>query len=394
MNNPPTILMICSWLDHQSTVGIFFREQAKLMSLDFKFVLVNFRENVVGIRGLIKNRLQVDLKTQISEEGLEIIYLTYPRIWFVGSFLEKWFLKRTANVLIKHLDTRKISIQLIHAQSLFNAGYWAYWLNDWYNIPYLITEHNQISLYGVKSEKRLLIDKIFANSKRNLVVSFDKIRQFATNNIFSEFEVVGNCVNEDLFNYKPLKSGGAFEIMTIGAYTPIKDHKTMLKALKIVDDLETNVNVNFTWLGFNAWGGNLKAGQINSLIASFGFKRIKFHLIDVANRKEVSECLGKANLFLFSSIVEGMPVSVLEALSSGVPVCSTMCGGVDEIIRKENGKIVQVKDYNGMASFIESVIREEITFDREEISKAAINKFGSMAFRDRMLNIYCKALGA
>jgi len=114
--------------------------------------------------------------------------------------------------------------------------------------------------------------------------------------------------------------------------------------------------------------------------------------MEKAERDQVAELLQATDLFLFSSISEGMPVSVLEALACGVPVVTTRCGGVDEVIDESNGRIVQIKDYEGMADFIEKVILGDITFDRKKISASVIEKFGSEAFRKKMKKIYEEAI--
>lgn len=388
-----TILMICSWLHHESAIGIFFREQAKILSEEYEFSLTNIREEGIGFRTFLKNKKLSQIEKHFSPEGLPIYYLKVYRFWFLGDLFENYFRKRALKKLLDYVNDIDKKINLIHAQSLFNAGYWAYWFNEWFNIPYVTTEHNQISFYGLKPKKRQLIDKVFSNSRKNLVVSYDKIRQFAANGVYGEFQTVGNFVDENRFYFSAQKkqSERFLTFTTIGSFAPIKDQKTLLKALELVSKNYPDQLIVLNWIGFNAFGG-ITYEKIEKFLGNFNFKNINLNLYEKAGRNQIAEILRDSDLFLFSSISEGLPVSVLEALSCGVPVVTTRCGGVDEVINGSNGEIVQIKDFIGMADFIEKFIQRKINFNRGEISKSAIKKFGSVAFKEKMRKIYEEAL--
>lgn len=391
--NRSKIFMLCSWLDHKSTIGIFFREQAKILSEDFEFTLATLREEPIGFRSFLKKKKLSKVEKHISTEGLPVYYLEFYYFWFLGSYFKENFKKRALKKFFKSLNEQEGRINLIHAQSLFKAGYWAYWIHEMFKIPYILTEHNQISFYGLKTDERVLVDKVFLNSQKNLVVSFDKIRQFAANGVYADFVPIGNFVDEQRFHYaeEHPKKENNFAFSTIGAFSLIKDQTTLLKAIEIVASRNPERSFAFNWVGFDAWGGDSR-DKVEQLLTDYTLPNLSIHLLATAERDHVAELLQATDLFLFSSISEGMPVSVLEALACGVPVVTTRCGGVDEIIDESNGRMVQIKDYEGMADFIEKVILGDITFDRKKISASAIEKFGSEAFRQKMKKIYEEAI--
>lgn len=66
-------------------------------------------------------------------------------------------------------------------------------------------------------------------------------------------------------------------------------------------------------------------------------------------RSDVAELLAALDVFLLTSHVEANPVSILEALASGVPVVSTHVGSVPETVTADSGFLVAPGDAAGMA---------------------------------------------
>lgn len=53
----------------------------------------------------------------------------------------------------------------------------------------------------------------------------------------------------------------------------------------------------------------------------------------VGNQQDPSETLAAADLFLLTSETEGFGLAALEAMACGVPVVSSRCGGIEEVVR-------------------------------------------------------------
>ena len=88
------------------------------------------------------------------------------------------------------------------------------------------------------------------------------------------------------------------------------------------------------------------------IIKAYNFKNIKIIVKPLLNRAEVAKELKDSDLFVFSSLSEGMPISVLEALACGVPVFTSYCGGVDEIINDNNGRLYPIKNFEILSDLI------------------------------------------
>ena len=378
------IAIICSWLNIQKGVGSFFVEQAELVKDNFDVHLVHFKPYRFGFSKRKKASFSIKTNTQFTENQIPVFEVNYPEIYFFRKFFfQKVIEKKAQKSFLKKINK---PINLCHAQSLFDAGFWCYQLNKNYKIPYIFTEHNQLNLKGLPRKKDKLLKKVIASASEKLVVSNDLIRQFATNDIFENFNKLGNTFDETCFTYSENSKSDSFKIITIGAYTPIKDYETLLKALKIVDK-QINTKIQFTWIGFNCWGTDNNTAVTNTC-SDLGFKNIQFELIKSATKYEIANHLQQSDVLVSTSICETFGVSVLEALACGVPAVCTNSGGVLEMITPENGIICPIKDSESIAKRILQIYHKELLFDAEKISENIKLKFGSTTFTEKLSAIY------
>ena len=73
----------------------------------------------------------------------------------------------------------------------------------------------------------------------------------------------------------------------------------------------------------------------------------------------VRDELRAADAFLLSSLSEGISNAVLEAMACGLPVVTTDCGGMPEVVRDGvEGRVVPVRDVQAMATALVELARE------------------------------------
>jgi len=364
--------------------GSFFREQAKLVKDEFQVEMLVF--NSKSIREITKFWKLIYCKHRISEEGMSVTTVNYVSFWFLPSCLEKmietYYFKKL-NKIFK--ITKK---DLIFVNSIYPAGFLAYKFHKEIGVPYIIDEHQKFILTAKPKRSIALIHEVIKNAQKILVVSHDQARQMLTNGYQFEFEVLGNYVNEKLFFPIQKAENDVFKIITIGALTYFKDQKTIFKALKVLDGIAFDKKIEFHYFGINGWGIN-HTETVKKMVKEFDFQNVEIFLYpENLNRASIAKKMQEADLFILSSLMEGMCVSLMEALASGLPVCTTQCGGVDELIDNENGKIFQIRDFKGMASFIEKVIKGEIIFDQQIIANKLISEYGNVAFKNKLMHYY------
>lgn len=84
---------------------------------------------------------------------------------------------------------------------------------------------------------------------------------------------------------------------------------------------------------------------------------VKNNVLLVGYRSDVPDILNAADIFVFPSYHEGMPVSALEAMACGLPIiCSEIRGNVDIIREGDNGYLFQPSDVETLACKLEYLL--------------------------------------
>ena len=92
-------------------------------------------------------------------------------------------------------------------------------------------------------------------------------------------------------------------------------------------------------------------------------------LIMTGYRNDVYKFYRTSDLFVFPSFREGLPVSVMETMSAGLPIlCSQIRGNRDLVIEGENGFFIDCTDYKQLVSVANSLLS-----NTEEMEKLCIN---------------------
>jgi glycosyltransferase involved in cell wall biosynthesis len=174
-------------------------------------------------------------------------------------------------------------------------------------------------------------------------------------------------------------------ITIVGRLSPEKGHVTFLKAAQAVVSRE---------------------GQVKFLIVGDGPLREDLHaqaqalglggrVIFAGARKDMPEIYALSDLMVNASSIEGLPMTILEAMAAKVPLIVTPVGAVPQVIQHElNGLIVNPGDDQRLAEAICSLLDDPAR--REALAARAYEnvceRFSSTAMVSRYRNIYKNVL--
>lgn len=107
---------------------------------------------------------------------------------------------------------------------------------------------------------------------------------------------------------------------------------------------------------FLAGNGKL-AGFYNKQVIKRGLEK---NIIFLGYRGDVSDLLKLSDVAVSSSRREGLPVNIMEAMATGLPLIVTDCRGNRDLIKNnENGFVVGVNDVKGFARAVEQLYQSE-----------------------------------
>ena len=130
----------------------------------------------------------------------------------------------------------------------------------------------------------------------------------------------------------------------VGRMVPVKDHATFIEAAAVLAG--RRADVQFVFIG----GGELEQA-VREHLARVGLTK-RAHLLGW--RRELHRLYPDLDVFALSSVNEGTPVTLIEAMAAGVPVVATSVGGVADVLREgERGELVPARDPLALAAAIE-----------------------------------------
>ena len=146
-------------------------------------------------------------------------------------------------------------------------------------------------------------------------------------------ECVYNGVDTDLFHPSETERGDSNTVfVSTGTLYHIKNHKLLIDAFSIVH--RNNPNTMLRIIG----DGELKSDLVDQVKSLNLESAVKFE----GNQSDVARYLNISDIYCCTSKVEGLPISVLEAMACGLPVITTPAGGVVDIVKDGvNGFVVE-----------------------------------------------------
>lgn len=171
---------------------------------------------------------------------------------------------------------------------------------------------------------------------------------------------------------------GAPLAVATGALERPKDHATLIRAAAL-----TLASSDLHWA--IAGEGRLRA-DLERLIDQLGLRR-RVHLLGEV--PDAARLVAAADLFVMSSIEEGLGTAVLDAMALGVPVVGTRAGGIPEMLSGGAGKLVPPGDPRALADAVLALMNDRAARDAQ-IAKAreAVRRYSDERMAEGVLQVY------
>lgn len=148
----------------------------------------------------------------------------------------------------------------------------------------------------------------------------------------------------------PKKESKKVRLISVGSLYAVKNFPFLIHCFAAVR--QKNANVHLTLVG-----DGVQRKELETLIRHLGLEQDVTLTGTVA---DVENYLADADIYVASSIFEGLPLSVLEAMAAGLPVISTNVGGIAEIVHNgRNGMLVEPENQVAYIAALERMILDE-----------------------------------
>jgi N-acetyl sugar amidotransferase len=247
--------------------------------------------------------------------------------------------KKSAKIIEKEIKNKGIDIN----ETVFYS-YWCnevtlslYFLKRKYDmLDYVVRLHGW-DLYFERHETKFLPfrEKIYKKALYILPISKDGKKYILKNKLVKDKEkVIVSQLGVKDFNinpsYKEIKINSGLTILSISHIIELKRLDKIIDALSIIDD---NIEIHWKHIG---WGKPDFENKIKSLAEEKlkHKKNITFSFLGKLDKQSVEKIITNDNIDLVinSSDTEGIPVSLMEAISAGIPIIGYDIGGIPEII--------------------------------------------------------------
>lgn len=168
-----------------------------------------------------------------------------------------------------------------------------------------------------------------------------------------------------------------FVVLQVARLNPLKDHLTALRALE-----------RLTLRGMKARlvlaGDGEERTKIEDFIRSHG---LGDRVLLLGARRDVPRLMAAADVFLLSSISEGIPLTFIEAMAAELPIVATDVGGCSEVVKHNaTGLLAPAEDDASLAIHLETLQRDSLK--RREFGLAGSRRAFESFSLDRMLDEY------
>ncbi|MBC2733186.1 MAG: glycosyltransferase [Desulfobacteraceae bacterium] len=274
-------------------------------------------------------------------------------------------------------------------------------------VPLLFhTEHGRVFLDD--NRRTRLTHRILTQFRSGIISVSDELRQFLIEEVHlpvAKVITIQNGIDTDKYmpgNYKSRLrdelgiSPETVIVMAVGRINPVKDYETLVHAVSLVKHfLPNNMEFKTVIVGpetrDHLTGGGL-LDRLRELSRKFNVEK---NLIFLGKRTDVQELLRVADIFVQTSLTEGLSMSIMEAMSTALPTVVTDVGGNRELVEhRVTGFLTHRKDPESIANALLKLIEDDEM--RVSMGKKARNciveKFSLQAMTKKYEDLYMESL--
>lgn len=245
-----------------------------------------------------------------------------------NSLKDIFYIINTINKLVKEKN-----IQIIHAHmthSIIVASILKV-INP--SLKIIFTSHN-LNIGSKLREYLVWILKPLRNI--DIIFSKDILKYFYK----KDYKIIPNGIKIDKYNLN-LSKNKKFTFIAVGRLETVKNHKFLIE---IANELKDEFDFEIQIVGH----GYLKE-ELENLIQKYDLKE---YVKLLGLRNDIPELLNQSHCLLMPSLWEGLPIVILEAGASNLPIIATPVGSIPSLLNGENSYLSDFENFKEKMLYI------------------------------------------
>lgn len=148
------------------------------------------------------------------------------------------------------------------------------------------------------------------------------------------------------------KISDELNVLFVGRLIPLKRPEIFVRLAKKLEENLPHRKLNFLIVG----DGELRS-ELETQAKNLNLRRNR--ILFLGQREDVGEIYRRGDLLVLTSLYEGTPNAVLEAMSYGLPVIAADVGGVAEIVNARRGILVDCADEEKLFQAVAAVVTDD-----------------------------------
>lgn len=290
---------------------------------------------------------------------------------------------------------KKFQPDIVHVFFGIPSGPVAYVLKKLYNIPYVLflggrdvpRPHPDPPIYRLLYGLLMSpIKSIWANA-RAVVACSQGLKDLALKtDAKANINVIPDGVDLKKFHPSAKKnSPEKVQILAIGRLIPRKGFDYLIRSLPyVIEHSQKDFCIEIV-------GDGPQLSELMQLAKKIGVNG-KIVFTGAVPYDKLVDKYQKADMFVLSSLAEGMPLVVLEAMASGLPIIATKVQGIAELVTDGlNGYLFNPSDYKALSKHLAYMINnDETRINMGEESLKIIQRYDWSQITEQYLNLYEK----
>ncbi len=252
-------------------------------------------------------------------------------------------------------ELRTLGVEHVHAHYATYPALTAYVIHCLVGLPYSFTAH----AHDIYVDRTMLAEKLAAASFAVTISNFNRdLLRRLYGGAADQVHVVRCGVDTDLFRPAPRAPHAELTVLCVGSLQEYKGQAYLVQACELL--VRRGVQLRCLLVGEGR-----DRRELEHLVGRLGLEQV-VSFLGSQPRDVVQRLLGRADVFALPSVtardgqMEGIPVALMEALASGVPVVASDLSGIGELVEHEgNGLLVPERDAEQLADALSLLADDE-----------------------------------